>query len=163
MINTKSIIKKDQKKVLKMKRKNKKNMKNEAENIKGIVSGIVEGKLNLPNNTIILDADVLLELFTKKRLELIQYINSCKPKSIKELAELVGRKKQAVFRDLKILERHELVNLTKKGKEVIPEVKQKLALLNMQEIYSLDIPKKVLCENKKLQTNKKGIKAQVFS
>ena len=141
--------------------KGNKNIKKRAENLKGIIHGLVSGKIDLPNDTLILEPEVLLEVFTARRIELIQYINSCKPQSINELAELVGRKKQAVFRDLKTLERNELVTLTKKGKNVIPQVKQKLAVLNIKEIYSLKVPKNLLCGNKKSKTMKK-FNAQVF-
>lgn len=130
-----------------MKRKIKLNeLKKKAKSTKGIIRGIINDTLDIPNNAIIFDPGILLEIFTRKRLELIQYINSCKPRSIQELAELTKRKKQAVFRDLKILERNELVKLKKKGKTVIPTVERKMAVLNLQEIYSLELPKSVLCK-----------------
>ena len=135
----------------------KSQLRKKIESTKAIVKGIIDETIDLPDNAIIFDPDVLLEIFTKKRLELVQYINSCKPKSIKELADMTGRKKQAVFRDLKILERHELVSLKKIGKNVMPKVERRMAVLNMQEIYSLDIPKKVLCNK-----SKEEIKAQVY-
>ena len=124
-------------------------LKKKAKSTNEIISGIINETIDLPDNAIIFDPETLMEIFTRKRLELIQYINSCKPQSILELAELTKRKKQAVFRDLKILERKELVKLVKKGKTVIPTVQRKMAILNLQEIFSLEVPKSALCKTSK--------------
>jgi len=133
-----------------MKRKlSKKELKRKARSTKGIIRGIINETIDLPNNAIIFDPEILLEIFTRKRLELIQFINTCKPQSIQELAEITKRKKQAVFRDLKLLERNELVKLVKKGKTVTPTIQRKMAVLNMQEVYSLEVPKRVLCKTSK--------------
>ena len=134
-------------------------LKKKAKTTKEIIRGIINETIKLPNNAIIFDPEVLLEIFTRKRLELIQYINSCKPQSIQELAELTGRKKQAVFRDLKILERNELVKLIKKGKTVIPTVQRKMVILNLRELFSLEVPKSALCKTGK---SSKKLNAQVY-
>lgn len=139
-----------------MKKKlSKKELKKKASSTKGIIKGIINETINLPNNAIIFDPEILLEIFTRKRLELIQFINTYKPQSIKELAKLTLRKKQAVFRDLKLLERNDLVKLEKKGKTVVPTVRRKMAILNLQEIYPLETSKNVLSKTKKID-------AQVF-
>lgn len=138
-------------------------LKKKAKSTKGIIRGIINDTLDIPNNAIIFDPEILLEIFTRKRLELIQYVNSYKPKSIQELADLTKRKKQAVFRDLKILERNELVKLKKKGKTVIPTVERKMAVLNLQEIYSLELPKSALCKTDKLHSKRiNEISTQVY-
>lgn len=134
-----------------------KELKKKAKSTKEIIRGIINETINLPDNAIIFDPETLMEIFTRKRLELIQYINSCKPQSILELAELTKRKKQAVFRDLKILERNELVKLIKKGKTVIPTVQRKMAILNLQEIFSLEVPKSILCRADKPHSKKAAI------
>ncbi len=143
-----------------MRKLTKKELKRKAESTKGIVRGIINESVHLPDDAMIFDLDTLLEIFTKKRLELIQYINSCNPQSIQELADMTGRKKQAVFRDLKILERDELVKLIKKGKQAIPKVQRKLAVLNLQEIFAFDVPKKALCSRD--QKSKDIVNAEVY-
>ena len=60
-----------------MKRKiSTKELKKKAKNTKDIVRGIINETINLPDNAIIFDPETLMEIFTRKRLELIQYINS---------------------------------------------------------------------------------------
>ena len=56
---------------------------------------------------------------------------------MQELANLTNRKKQAVDRDLKILERHELIKLEKAGKTTIPKIEKKFLVLGLTEAYSL--------------------------
>ncbi|MBN4049012.1 hypothetical protein JYT91_00175 [archaeon AH-315-M20] len=141
-----------------MRRKlSKKELKKKAKSTKEIIRGIINETINLPDNAIIFDPEILSEIFTRKRLELIQYINSCKPQSILELAELTGRKKQAVFRDLKLLERNELVKLVKKGKTVIPTVQRKMAILDLQKIFSLEVPKKTKKLDALVYVNQKNV------
>lgn len=131
------------------KKLSKEELKRKARSTKGIIKGIIDETIDLPDNAIIFDPEILLEIFTRKRLELIQFINTCKPQSIQELAKITGRRKQAVFRDLKLLERNELVKLAKKGKTVTPTVERKMAILNLQEIFPLEAPKRVLCKTAK--------------
>ena len=112
----------------------------------------------------IFDTDVLVQILTTRRLEIIRTINSFKPKSINKLAELTKRKKQAVCRDLKILERYDLVAYEKNGREISPRMKRKMALLNLGELYAIDssgnsdkeIKAQVFVDNKKIN---KSIKA----
>ena len=64
----------------------------------------------------------LQTLLSPKRLELLKVIKEHKPRSIKELAQLVKRGVRTVHRDLVILEAVGLVELEKRGKEVRPVV-----------------------------------------
>jgi len=111
----------------------KKDLQRKSKETKDLIKGVVEGTIDIPNNSIILDPDILVEIFTKKRLELIRFINQYSPKSMQELANLTKRKKQAVDRDLKILERHELIKLQKSGKNIIPKVEKKFLILGLIE------------------------------
>ena len=122
----------------------KSQLRKKAEQTKKLIKSIVDGTINLPNNAIIFDPETLKELFTKRRLELVQYINTYKPQSIQELADLTKRKKQAVYRDLKALEIHELVSLKKVGKNVIPRIERKMAIIDLQEIYPLEMDKSAM-------------------
>jgi len=132
-------------------------MKNQkSEKIKGIVKSIVNEEIDLPNDAMVfLDPSTLIEIFTKKRLELISLIIKFKPKSIQGLADIAERKKQAVDRDLKILERLDLVKLEKKGRSISPKIEKRLILMNLSELFSIGDPK--------VKKSKEGaIEAQVF-
>ncbi len=118
-------------------KQSKKDLEKKSKEIKVLIKGIVDETIDIPNDSIILDPDILIEIFTKKRLELIRFINQYSPKSMQELANLTNRKKQAVDRDLKILERHELIKLEKAGKTIIPKIEKKFLVLGLTEAYSL--------------------------
>jgi DNA-binding transcriptional ArsR family regulator len=111
----------------------KKELKRKAKETKDLIKGFVDETIDIPDNAIIIDPDILVEIFTKKRLELIRFINQYSPKSMQELANLTKRKKQAVDRDLKILERHELIKIQKSGKNIIPKVEKKFLVLGLIE------------------------------
>jgi len=125
-------------------RLSKKDLKRKSKEIKVLIKGVVDETIDIPNNSIILDPDILIEIFTKKRLELIRFINLYSPDSIQKLANLTHRKKQAVDRDLKILERHELVKLKKSGKTIIPKIEKKFLVLGLTEAYSLGMKESML-------------------
>ncbi len=119
-----------------MKRKeelNRKELKRKAETINSLIEGIVNEEIELPNEALIsLDFEATLNIFTKKRLELIDCINICQPKSVQQLADITKRMKQAVDRDLKILERFEIIELKKEGRNVVPIVKREIILFNLK-------------------------------
>ena len=94
-----------------------------------LVNDIVSGEVDIPNNALVLEKDSMIEIFTKKRLELIELIKEVKPKSIQELALITKRKKQAVDRDLKLLERHEIIGLRKNGRCAIPFIRRKILVM----------------------------------
>lgn len=102
-----------------------------AKQLKYIIDGIVNETLDIPDNAIIMDTEVMMEIITKKRLELVNYINKFKPGSVQELADLVHRRKQAVDRDLKLLEAHELVTLHKEGRKVRPVVNRRFLMMEI--------------------------------
>jgi len=89
--------------------------------MKKLVENMLSG--SIPENAMIfLNADDIPEVFTKQRLALIRKIHEGHPESIQALADALGRKKQAVHRDLKLLLGHNVVGLEKKGREVVPTV-----------------------------------------
>ena len=106
-----------------------------AQEVKDLISGIVNETIHIPDNAIIGDADVLIEIFTKKRIELIRYINQFNPDSVQKLANLTHRKKQAVDRDLKILERSEILTMDKIGRKVIPKIERKVLIMELTHMY----------------------------
>jgi len=68
-------------------------------------------------------------LFTPRRIELIKTIRTEKPGSVSELAKLVGRKVEAVDRDLKILETHGIIELERVKNRVTPRIKKEFIIL----------------------------------
>ena len=137
----------------------KKDLERKSKEIKVLIKGIADETIDIPNDSIILDPDILIEIFTKKRLELIRFINQYSPKSIQELANLTNRKKQAVDRDLKILERHELIKLEKAGKTIIPKIEKKFLVLGLTEAYSLGNEKINASKSKLIEGHKKLLTA----
>ena len=93
-----------------------------------IDEGILNETLDIPDNAII-SLPESTGIFTKKRLELIEIIKQKHPRSVQELARMTRRAKQAVTRDLKILERFEIVKLEKKGRTSLPIVELEVVVL----------------------------------
>ena len=124
----------------------KKELRKKAQETKNLIKGIVNETIDIPDNAIILDTSILIQIFTKKRIELIQFINKFKPQSVQELADLTHRKKQAVDRDLKMLERYELLVMEKNGRKTMPRVQRKFLIMGLTDIYPLETSKK-LAEN----------------
>lgn len=110
----------------------KKSLEKKSKEIRNLIKGIVNGTIDIPDNSMIfLDSSDLIEIFTKKRMELVRLINQFHPKSIQTLANLTERKKQAVYRDLKILENHEIIKLEKNGRTVSPKIEKKFLMLDL--------------------------------
>ncbi len=91
---------------------------------------LLNERIDLPDNAIIALPESI-SIFTKKRLELIEVIKMRRPKSVQELARITRRAKQAVTRDLKILERFEIVRLEKKGRNSRPLVEREVVVLSI--------------------------------
>ena len=116
-------------------KKTKKQLEKEAKNLNKLIDGVVDGTIDIPDNAIIIDPDVLIQIFTKRRIELIQFINKYKPKSVQELADLTKRKKQAVDRDLKMLEGLGLLTKEKNGRTTTPVLENKFVVMGLTGLY----------------------------
>jgi predicted transcriptional regulator len=112
-------------------------LKRSAAELQKLIDDIVREKIDIPDNSVIVDSDVLLQLVTRKRLELLYFIDKHNPKSLQELADLTGRKKQAINRDLRILEQRELLTLEKKGRTKTPKVARKYLLVGITDVCSM--------------------------
>lgn len=146
-----------------MKRKIRKNdMKKKAQEVKDMIDGIVNETVHIPDNAVILDTSILIEIFTKKRMELMQFINKFKPQSVQELAVMTKRKKQAVDRDLKILERHDLLVLEKDGRKVVPKMERKFLVIGLGEVYPLGNARVGGRHHKDKADNDGLVRAQVY-
>lgn len=79
------------------------------------------------------------QIFTKKRLELIRLIQEKKPKNSTELSKLANRQLSAVKRDLELLEKFHVVELEKKGKNVIPNVIKEIVILPLIKLKAREL------------------------
>ena len=138
-------------------------LKRKSRNIKNLIKGVVKETVSVPDNALVfLDYNDLLEVFTKKRLELIKLIDKEKPKSLQELAKLTDRKKQAINRDLRILENHEVVKFEKKGRVVIPRLNKKMIMLPLTVGDSIDKIEDTLEAHKKAVKQEEPILAEIY-
>lgn len=101
-------------------------IKARAHAVRSFVKGVIDGTVKAPDNAVIfhITDEQLFETVTRKRLELIRVIRKNTPTSVIDLAKMVNRTKQAVDRDLKILEKNDLISLERKGKKVTPLVEK---------------------------------------
>lgn len=76
----------------------------------------------------------MTQIFTKKRLELVRLIQTKKPKNATKLSELTRRRLSAVLRDLELLEKFHIVELEKKGKNIVPKVTKEVLILPLVEL-----------------------------
>lgn len=68
-------------------------------------------------------------VLTPERLKLIRTIRNKEPKSVNELARLVGRRLDAVSRDLKILQFYGFLEFIRTGKKKIPKMEKDFILI----------------------------------
>lgn len=68
-------------------------------------------------------------ILTPARLELIRVAREMKPESVKALAERVGRRIDAVSRDLKVLHNYSLLEFVQRGKHKMPRVEKEALLM----------------------------------
>lgn len=72
-------------------------------------------------------------IITPERLRLIRIIKEKKPRSVSELAKLVGRRVDAVSRDLRILEFYDFLELLQSGKQKIPKMEKEALLISFTD------------------------------
>lgn len=93
-----------------------------------------------PDNVLLLplSKEELTQLFTKRRIELIEAIKNRGPSTMSGLAKLLKRGLPAIERDLKILEGLGLVRLEKKGREVTPVIEKEVLVLPLAKPMTLE-------------------------
>tara|TARA_Y100000310_G_scaffold344551_1_gene457920 strand:+ start:3393 stop:3710 length:318 start_codon:yes stop_codon:yes gene_type:complete len=98
--------------------------------LKDFIRAVVDEDINIPNNSLIfLDPQVAIEMLTNKRTELLNILKMTNPDSVQELATKTKRKKQAVNRDLKLLESHNLITMKKNGRKVKPSLNKRYMVI----------------------------------
>ena len=98
-----------------------------------LIKDIVKNKIEVPNKTLIICSWIASKIFTRKKIELLQNIIKYNPNSIQDLSDNVKRKKQAVSRDLKVLNNYGIVDFKKKGKNIIPTIKWEFVLIPLEK------------------------------
>lgn len=107
------------------------------------IKNIIKNAERIPDNALVfLDYKDLLEIITRKRLELIDLIARNNLSSLKELTKLTKRSKQAINRDLRILERHEILKFEKEGKNIIPRLNKEIFLFQVKNLSNVNESKK---------------------
>lgn len=86
----------------------------------------------IPDNMLFAkDYETIHQILTEKRLELIRTIKGNPNKNIDALAEILHRKREAVSRDLGILEEMGIIKLKRKGKSKIPVVQKQYIIVTL--------------------------------
>jgi len=81
-----------------------------------------------------LSDEEITQVFTKKRLELIRLIQNKKPKNATQLGKSTNRRLSAVMRDLELLEKFSIIELEKKGKNIVPRVEKEILILPLVKL-----------------------------
>lgn len=98
-------------------------LKRKSRLVSQLIEGVVNDTIDIPDDAhVFLDPSDMQRVITPKRMELINLIKQNELDSVSQLADLAGRKKQAVNRDLRVLEKYEIVRLEKKGRRSVPKV-----------------------------------------
>tara|TARA_B100000315_G_C14315500_1_gene468372 strand:- start:95 stop:481 length:387 start_codon:yes stop_codon:yes gene_type:complete len=111
---------------------NKKTIKRQKfDAVKSLIFADIAGEIDLPDKCVILPFadEEISSIFTKKRIELIRELDKKKPKTIKSLADNVGRKLSAVDRDLKLLIRKGIVETRRNKLGVQPTLKKAVIII----------------------------------
>lgn len=78
----------------------------------------------------VLDAESAAEVLTPKRRELLnRLVSDDNVRSVRSLAESVGRDKGAVSHDLELLANHDLVTFEREGKRKVPKAKHQTVVV----------------------------------
>ena len=84
-----------------------------------------------------LSKEELTQLFTKRRIELIETLKKKGPVTMSKLARLLNRELSAVERDVKALEEIGVVRLEKKGREVTCMIEKEILVLPLVKPVTL--------------------------
>lgn len=77
----------------------------------------------------VLDADSAAEVLTLKRRAVLDRLSGDEIRSVRSLAEDLGRDKGAVSRDLELLASHDLVTFEYEGKRKVPKKKHETVVI----------------------------------
>lgn len=87
-----------------------------------------------------LSDEEITQIFTKERLKLVRLIQGKKPKNATVLSELADRRLSAVIRDLELLQHFHIVELQKKGKNIVATVEKEILILPLVKLKAKTLP-----------------------
>ncbi len=110
--------------------------------IKTYLNKVLENPNRYPDKGLLLSLsdEEITQIFTKERLKLVRLIQDKKPKNATELSELAQRRLSAVMRDLILLEHFGIVELQKKGKNIVPTVEKEILILPLVKLKAKTLP-----------------------
>lgn len=75
-----------------------------------------------PDNIIYIESlEILSQILSPKRMQILQLLSKKSNLTITTLAKELNRRREAVSRDIHILEFHSLIELDKRGKTIVPK------------------------------------------
>lgn len=77
----------------------------------------------------ILSKETATEVLAEKRSEVLDRVNQADVRSVRALADELGRDKGAVSRDLEVLAKHDLVTFDREGSRKIPRAKHETVIV----------------------------------
>jgi predicted transcriptional regulator len=103
------------------------------EDFKKAVGEAIKGPVPETDRSVVFvrDAKMLSKVLSEKRLELMRAIKGHPDYNVSQLAELLGRKQEAISRDISILKKYGMVVTEKREKEVYPEVRPTHVLIEI--------------------------------
>lgn len=110
------------------------------ESIHAYLSYAIKNPMEIPDKSILLalSTDELNQIFTKRRLEIINLMKEHTGGSVSDMSRKLGRNLSAVERDLKILENFGIVDMKKKGRVVTPSLKGEILIVPLVEAKRLE-------------------------
>ena len=104
--------------------------------VMAFLNKVLENPNKYPDKGLLLSLsdEEITQIFTKERLKLVRLIQSKKPKNATELSGLAERRLSAVIRDLALLEKLHIIELEKKGKNIVPKVTKEILILPLVKI-----------------------------
>ncbi len=101
-----------------------------ADRVYSYIKDVVDEKIQVPDHThLFFDTGLALKMLTKRRIQLLKYLEKEDPDTLQELAMLTKRKKQAINRDLRALEAHNIVKLERNGRTAKPRLQKKFIVV----------------------------------
>jgi len=105
-----------------------KKMKGDNAYVKDAIAGKTRILGKKAEKTIVMTPEIFAKVFSPQRVKMILRIEKNRIKNIYQLAKILGRKYEAVHRDIKLLEGFGIIKLKKKDREVKPFIEEKIRL-----------------------------------
>jgi predicted transcriptional regulator len=96
------------------------------EYVKGVIEGKVKHDPKRAEHTLLLTPETFSQIFTPERIRLILRVRRNKINNIYQLAKELGRRYEAVHRDIKYLEGYGIIKIRKEDTTRIPYINEKI-------------------------------------